>query len=113
MVPEGPEDGENAHVPHNAFEKGKVKEAHHKPHKAHWREELNIHKVPVGGEGNIPVAIKQNIEEDRTDAMDKTIHAVIVHCLAVGLGSNEITYSVFELTTPVTSVKLRVFAHTY
>ena len=41
-VPEGPKDRENAHVPHNAVEKRVVEEAHHKPYKAHWREELNL-----------------------------------------------------------------------
>ena len=77
--PEGPEDRGSAHVPHNAFKERQVEEAHHEPHEAHWREELNIYHPPVGGESDIPVAIKHNIQEDCTDAMDHTIHAVIVH----------------------------------
>ena len=112
-VPEGPEDRENAHVLHDAVEKWVVEEAHHKPYKAHWREELNLRQVPVGGEGDVPVAVQHDIEHDYTDTMDHTIHTVIVHCLAVGLVTNETSNVIFELTTTVTSVHLRVFAHTY
>ena len=112
QVEEGPEDREEAYVPHDAFEEGQVEEACHKPHKAHWSEELNLSYVPGFVERDVPVSVKEDVDQNGTNAMDHTIETVIVHSFAVALLSNEGTYFVLEFTTRLASVHLRV-THTY
>ena len=110
--PEGPEDRESAHVTHNAIEERQVKEAHHEPHEAHWREELNLCEVPGLGEGNVHVTVEQDVDQNSANAVNHTIHTVIVHALAVVFVANEATDGVLKICAGVTTVHLSV-THTY
>ena len=112
MEEEGPEDREDADIAHDALDEGQIEEAHHKPDKAHWREELNLHKVPFVVEGDVPVSVEEDVDKNGTDTMDHTIETVVVHGLTITLFTNEATYGVLEVTTSIASVHLRV-THTY
>ena len=110
--PEGPEDRGSAHVSHNAFKERQVEEAHHEPHEAHWREELNLCEVPGLGEGNVHVTVEQDVDQNSANAVDHTIHTVIVHALAVVFVANEATNGVLKISAGVATVHLSV-THTY